>query len=145
MGVRKYDPKKVKFVDVDLDEEAEKWKEKQQADLIIDFDEAVAEERAKAILVKFQGQEYELPRKAPAWLPLFINRHMNESGEIGDQDNLKMIAGLLGKEFADTITSEQNNFVSLDSVNEKILKPVMKKWGFSGFSDTTKKETTPES
>ncbi len=132
-----YNPSAVKLVDVDLHEEAEKYRKEQQESLIIDFDEAVREEQSKAVKIKFQGKLYELPKSAPAWLPLFVNRHA-KNGVLNDEQNLKLIEGLLGKEFSDKIVDEQNNFVSFELVNDKILTPVMEMWGISGTENVKK-------
>lgn len=140
MGIRKYKPGETKLVDVDLQAEAEKWKDEQQESLIIDFDQAVEEEKAKATMVKFQGQTYKLPKSAPAWLPLFVNRHgQGPNNELTDKKNLELIEHLLGKDFASKIADDKNNFVSLQLVNDKILEPVMKQWGFEGASADKKK------
>lgn len=110
-----------------LDKATKEQQRLEQDRLQIDFDQAVEEERAEAIEVKFNGQVYELPRRVPAWLPLFLNNHMDENGVVPDEKNLDMIEKLLGKEFANSI--EDKNFVSLELVNENILRPVMKHWG----------------
>lgn len=140
MEAKQYDPENVKLEPVDLEEEAEKWKQKQQDDLIIDFDQAVAEQKANAIKVRFEGRTFQLPRSTPAWLPLFINKHADADGVVSDEKNLEMIEGLLGKEFAEKVADDKNNFISFELVNEQILKPVMEEWGFTDFEDTTDKK-----
>lgn len=140
MEARKYDPKNVQLEEVDLHQEAESWKRKQQDDLIIDFDQAVAEEKAKAIKVRFEGKVYELPKSTPAWLPLFINKHADKDGVVSDEKNLEMIAALLGRDFAEKVADDKNNFVSFELVNSKILKPVMEEWGFDQFQDESDKK-----
>lgn len=137
---KSYDPENVKLKEVDLHEEANRWKEKQQEELIIDFDQAVAEEKANAIKVKFQSKVYELPKSTPAWLPLFINKHADENGVVSDTKNLEMISALLGKDFAAKVADDKNNFVSFELVNDRILKPVMDEWGFNKFQDATDKK-----
>src|SRR5690625_2078166 len=104
-------------------EAAARLAKKEEEELFIDFDEAVREEQAQAIRVKFDGEVFELPPTIPAWLPLFLNK-----SDGSDADNLRIIEGLLGKDFAEKITSGRNNFVSFDLVNDKILTPVMKQW-----------------
>lgn len=126
-----------------LEQETEKLASKERERLIIDFDEAVQEQKSDPVIVKFQGEEFALPQDAPAWLPLFINRHMGEDGIIDDKHNLKLIERLLGKDFADKIL-ESDNFVSFELVNNKILKPVMDHWGM-GFEDQTAKNETTHS
>jgi len=109
--------------------------------LIIDFDEAVKEQKAEAIEVKFDGQMFELPSTPPAWLPLFINRHQNENGVIDDSKNLEIIEKLLGSEFASRIL-DADNFVSFELVNDKILEPVFAHWGME-LNDESGKEKIP--
>lgn len=125
-----------------LTKEALKEGRKERQKLIIDFDEAVKEQRSEPIIVKFRGEQYELPPVAPAWLPLFINRY-SQNGEVDDNHNLELIERLLGKEFADKII-DAGNFVSFELVNEKILIPVMNHWGIE-MEDTSKNGTAPSS
>lgn len=139
-AAQSYDPENVQLKEVDLHEEAENWKQKQQDELIIDFDQAVAEEKANAMGVKFEGKIYNLPKSTPAWLPLFINKHADDNGVVSDEKNLEMIAALLGKDFAEKVADDKNNFVSFELVNNKILKPVMDEWGFNKFQDATDKK-----
>lgn len=128
-----------------LQQSLEQSKQQQKEKLVIDFDEAVAEEKAKAIEVNFDGKTYELPQSAPAWLPLFINRY-SENGVLNDEKNLEMIERLLGKEFAAKIVDEANNFVSFEVVNSAILEPVMAQWGMNAKDATEGKNgTTPDS
>lgn len=102
--------------------------EAQSEALRINFDEAVSEAKSQAIIVEFEGKEYELPPKAPAWLPLFMASRQ-KNGTIEDSDNIELIEGLLGKEFIAKIVDDRENFVSLEAVNDKIIMPVMNHWG----------------
>lgn len=111
----------------ELEQETKKKAEKERKGLIIDFDEAVAEQKADPIKVKFQGEVFELPSAPPAWLPLFINRKAQD-GVIDDQANLEVIERLLGKDFADRIL-DGSNFISFDLINDVILSPVFEEWG----------------
>ena len=121
-------------------EAAARLAKKEEEELFIDFDEAVKENEAKAIRVKFDGQVFNLPRTVPAWLPLFLNK-----SDGSDKDNLKLIESLLGADFAKKIVSDKNNFVSFDLVNDKILTPVMARWGIDFTNATEKNEKTPGS
>jgi|GEM_PF-4096191 len=121
-----------------LDRDLEEFTAEQEDSLIIDFDQAVASQRAKAITVNFDGDTFKLPSEAPAWLPLFINRN-TKNGEVPDEKNLEMIERLLGKEFASKIVDGDYNHVSFKLVNDTILSPVMEHWGMS-MTDTTKKK-----
>jgi len=109
--------------------------------LIIDFDEAVEEQRSEAIEVKFDGQLFKLPSTPPAWLPLFINRHQDENGVVDDSKNLEIIEKLLGEGFASKIL-DADNFVSFELVNDKILEPVFSHWGME-LNDESGKGQTP--
>lgn len=127
-----------------LNEETKKEAKKERKRLIIDFDEAVAEEKAEPVIVKFQGEEFKLPANAPAWLPLFINRNQNDDGVVGDEANFELIERLLGEEFAQRIL-DAGNFVSFELVNSKILEPVMNHWGLAFEDATGKNGKTPDS
>lgn len=126
-----------------LNRETQKEAKNERKRLIIDFDEAVKEQKAEAIEVKFDGQVFELPSTPPAWLPLFINRHKNDDGVIDDEYNLEIVERLLGDEFASKIM-DSSNFVSFELVNEKILSPVFEHWGMS-FQDQSGNAQTPSS
>lgn len=125
----------------ELNKATEKHAKKDRKRLIIDFDEAVKEKGSDPIVVKFQGNEYELPANAPAWLPIFINRHTDDNGVVSDKHNLDLIVRLLGEEFADKIMDAGNN-VSFELVNTAILQPVMEQWGL-GFQDESGNTKTP--
>lgn len=127
----------------ELKKESEKHSKAERKKLIIDFDEAIEEQKAEAIVVKFQGEEFNLPPNAPAWLPLFINRHSGDDGVVSDKHNLELVEKLLGKEFADKIL-ESSNFISFELVNTKILQPVMDQWGLQ-FRDESKNGIAPSS
>ena len=128
-----------------LAEQTAKAVEAEREALVIDFDEAIREQKAQPIQVRFQGELYDLPSQAPAWLPLFINRHANDKGVVGDKHNLEMIERLLGKEFAAKIL-DGDNFISFELVNTAILEPVMEHWGLAIEDASGKgKPTTPGS
>lgn len=120
-------------------ETARKFQQEKEGALVIDFDEAVKEQKAKAIQVKFGGSTYELPAEPPAWLPLFIEQN-SKGGELDDEKNLELISLLLGKEFAGKIVDDKNNFVSFESVNNYILVPVMNRWGLEDVADSSDKK-----
>lgn len=121
-------------------ENLKKAAKKEAEELRINFDEAMEEAQAKAIIVEFQGKEYKLPRSAPAWLPLFVTSRRKD-GVLSDEDNIELIEGLLGSEFVSKIVDERENFVSLEDVNDRILIPVMKRWGMP-VGEPEKKDQT---
>lgn len=123
-----------------LENATKKHVDKERKRLIIDFDEAVKEQQSEPIEVQFQGDSYYLPANAPAWLPIFINRHTDENGVVSDKHNLEMIERLLGSKFADKILDADNS-VSFEIVNTAILQPVMEEWGL-GFQDESGNEKT---
>src|SRR5690625_4937096 len=111
-----------------LAESTQKFATEKKGKLVIDFDEAVKEQKANAIEVNFDGETFEMPPEAPAWLPLFVNRY-SDAGVLDDDKNLELVQKLLGKEFAEKIMDGSNNFVSFESVNKYVLMPVMEHWG----------------
>jgi hypothetical protein len=125
-----------------LNRETEKHKKKESERLIIDFDEAIKEQKAETIQVKFDGDLYEIPATPPAWLPIFINRH-NQKGVLDDEANLEVIERLLGEELALKILNG-SNFISFSLINDKILSPVFEHWGMA-FNDESGKAQSPSS
>lgn len=141
MNAYKYDPKNIELEKVDWNEELKLYKYEQEEELIIDFDQAVKEERARAIQVKFSGRKFSLPASAPAWIIVFVNRHgEGDNLVLSDKHTLELIEGLMGKEFVSAITDEKENFVTLEAVNTYILEPVFKKWGFASAEAGSKKK-----
>lgn len=124
----------------ELKKATEQHAEKERNRLIIDFDEALREQESNTIIVKFDGDEYELPDQPPAWLPIFINRHTHD-GVVDDDANLEVVERLLGKELASKIMNG-SNFVSFSMINDKILSPVFDHWGMS-LEDESGKVKTP--
>jgi len=120
---------------------ASKFEQEKQEREVIDFDEAVREQKAKAIEVRFDGSSYHLPANAPAWLPIFINRYSDKSGELSNEKNLELIEKLLGEDFANAILDDSNNFASMEAVNERILIPVMNRWGLQAENVDQEKKT----
>lgn len=125
-----------------LREAAAKFQSQENDSLVIDFDAAVEEQKAKAIKVKFGGDVYELPSKTPAWLVPFMSRNKNDEGVMEDEANFELIELLLGKEFANRIVDDKDNFVSFESVNNNIILPVMDQWGLTGDEGEQSKNGT---
>lgn len=121
-----------------------KEREQRKERLIIDFDEAVREEKSQPVVVKFDGKEYELPASMPAWFALMRPEKIEDGRQVySNAQNLEMTRKLLGEEFAEKITGE--SFASFKTVNEKILFPLMEYWGVSDVKDESKNTTAPES
>src|SRR5699024_9834058 len=125
-----------------LREAAAKFQSQENDSLVIDFDAAVEEQKAKAIKVKFGGDVYELPSKTPAWLVPFLSRNKNAEGIMEDESNYELIELLLSKEFANRIVYDKDNFVSFESVNNNIILPVMEQWGLTGDEGEQSKNGT---
>ena len=109
-------------------ENLKKAAEQEAKALRINFDDAVKEARSNPIIVEFGGKEYDLPSTPPAWLPIFL-ASKQKNGQIQDSDNLDLIEGLLGSEFMKRIIDDRDNFVSMQSVNDHIIIPVLNHWG----------------
>lgn len=119
-------------------------KEERREKLIIDFDEAVREEKAEPVIVKFKGEEYELPANMPAWFALMRPEKTENGREVySNKQNLELIRKLLGEEFAEKMMEE--NHASFKKVNDAILFPLMNHWGVSDVKDESKNTTAPGS
>lgn len=137
-----------------LNEAFDKFKAKQEQELVIDFDSAVEAQRKKAIKIKFRGNVYEVPPETPQWYMNIINRKLHETKslnldelseeeiidrmEISDQQNEEIFRRLLGDEFVDGYLNE--NYVSFSVLNNELLNPILVKWGWKPAIDTTEKK-----
>jgi len=119
-------------------------REKQQESLVIDFDKAFEEERQRAITVKWQGKEYQIPDTPPEWFHLMTLRN---EGVFSDDQNDLMIRKLFGEAFSEAMNKagQEDNWLNMRMVNEKLLAPIIQKWYGVTMTDTTKKKETPES
>src|SRR5690625_3876568 len=122
-----------------LDEALRQEKERQETSLVIDFDKAFEEERQRAITVKWRGKKYQIPDTPPEWFRLMVLRN---KGAISDEANDRMFRGLFGDEFADQMNQagEEDNWLNMRMVNEKLLAPIIKEWYGMDLTDTTKKK-----
>ena len=145
-----------------LDDALKHGRAEQEKELVIDFDQAIAQAKKNAITVKFKGKEYRIPAETPQWYSNLVNRKLAaikgldvanmteedllERAAISDQENEQIYRRLFGDEFVEAYLND--NFVNLKNFNETLLSPILEKWGWAPIkdaSDTKKKEKTPGS
>lgn len=125
--------------------DAVKAEEKAQSEsLVIDFDQAIEEEKSKAITIKWEGKEYKVPGSPPQWI---WNMWLRNDGVFSDDDHKEIFHRLFGKEFSEKLEKQINedNWTNLSMATQKIIAPLYSKWFGLPVEDTTKKKSTPKS
>lgn len=129
-----------------LNKKHEEIKTNQENDLVLDFDNALEEEKKKVgkIIINFMGKSFELPKKMPFNFSTFFLRNCykkikNEWVVIFPEDKvLEYLELMFGKVFIDTLNNAKNRDVSIDFVFKNIVPSIMKEWGYK--IDTSKNE-----
>lgn len=113
-----------------IDEALEKEGQKQEEELLVDFDEAYEEYKRKEVplVIKFMGETFEVPRKRPMNVMLFTARNQKD-GMLSDDKYYQMLEMVLGKRF---IQKLEETDAPLDFVTEKVMNPITEKWGIKG-------------
>lgn len=75
-------------------------------DLAVDFDEAWAEEDAKAPKIRLMGKIYTLPATMPARLVLFVHRARSGADDANRDMKVTEVKGLVGTLIGDTAVDE---------------------------------------
>jgi len=118
------------------DKEARKEKE----NLVIDINEMLEEEKERAIIVKWDGEEYRIPDRLPALVKIQV---MNEDGNVKIDDHDFIFRKLFGDEFADKLesASEDDPFWNDQMIAEKLMQPLFERWFGFKFDDVKKNLT----
>jgi hypothetical protein len=127
-----------------LDKKHNEIKENQENNLVLDFDEAIEEEKNKAgkIVIKMLGKVFELPKKMPFNFSTFFLRNCYKkiNGEfvvVFPEDKiLEYLELMFGTELINTLNNEKYRDVSIDFIFKNIVPGVMKAWGYN--VDTSK-------
>jgi len=107
-------------------------------DLILDFDAAMAEEKAssKKIVIKFLNEEFVLPAKIPFNFSVFFLRYCYKKINgtftiVMPEDKLiQYIELMFGKEFLNKLERNRDPYLSFMFVFTEIVPKVMKEWGY---------------
>jgi hypothetical protein len=121
-----------------LDKKHEEIKENQENNLVLDFDEAIEEEKNKAgkIVIKMLGKVFELPKKMPFNFSTFFLRNCYKKidGEFvvvfPENKILEYLELMFGSEFINTLNNEKYSDISIDFIFKNIVPDVMKVWGY---------------
>jgi hypothetical protein len=118
-----------------LNEKAEEMAQLQEADLVVDYDEALAEHRQKnkPHLIRFKGKTFEIPRSMPFTFSLFYMRHciQRKSGKtvfaIPEDRIAEFIEKMFGKDFLETLDQSDVDF---NFVLGRLVPDIMSMWGY---------------
>ena len=138
-----------------LDQAIASERKRQESDLVIDFDQAVEAQKEKAIKIKYKGKTYTVPGETPQWYMNLILRKLHETRnldfssmseeeiieklEVSDNEHDDIFRRLFGDEFVDAYLHD--NMVSKKMLTEKLLNPILEKWGWMPVEDTTEKKS----
>ena len=138
-----------------LDQALNQERKRQETELVIDFDQAVEAQKEKAIKIKYKGKTYTVPGETPQWYMNLILRKVHETRkidfssmseeeiieklEVSDNEHDDIFRRLFGNEFVDAYLSD--NMVSKKMLTEKLLNPILEKWGWMPLQDTTEKKS----
>ena len=120
-----------------LDEKAEELAIAQEEDLVVDYDEALAEyqQKNKPRQIRFKGKVFEIPRAMPFTFALFYMRHcIKRKGgkiifEIPEDKLGEFITKMFGKEFLEVL--DQSDDVDFDFVIGRLIPDIMSSWGYN--------------
>ena len=138
-----------------LDQALNQERQRQERDLVIDFDQAVEAQKDKAIKIKYKGKTYTVPGETPQWYMNLILRKLHESRqidfssmteeqiierlEVSDNEHDDIFRRLFGDEFVNSYLND--NMVSKAMLTDKLLNPILEKWGWMPVQDTSEKKT----
>ena len=138
-----------------LDQALNQERQRQERDLVIDFDQAVEAQKDKAIKIKYKGKTYTVPGETPQWYMNIILRKLHESRrldfssmteeqiieslEVSDNEHDDVFRRLFGDEFVNSYLND--NMVSKAMLTDKLLNPILEKWGWMPVQDTSEKKT----
>lgn len=120
-----------------LDSKTEELAKTQEAELIVDFDEALREYQLKNIprKIRFKGKVFEIPRSMPFTFGLFYMRHCIKRREgkilfeVPEDKLAEFITKMFGKAFLEVL--DQSDDVDLTFVFEYLVPEIMAGWGYN--------------
>lgn len=120
-----------------LDSKTEELAKAQEADLVVDFDEALTEYQLKNAprKIRFKGQVFEIPRSMPFSFGLFYMRHCIKRREgkvffeVPEDQLAEFITKMFGKSFLEVL--DQSDDVDMNFVFEHLVPEIMEGWGYN--------------
>lgn len=120
-----------------LESKTEELAKTQEAELIVDFDEALSEYQLKNIprKIRFKGKVFEIPRSMPFNFGLFYMRHCIKRREgkvffeVPEDQLAEFITKMFGKAFLEVL--DQSDDVDLTFVFEHLVPEIMVGWGYN--------------
>jgi hypothetical protein len=110
--------------------------ERQEKNLVLDFDKALEEETKSQIEIKLLGRSYFLPTEMPFNFSTFFLRNCYKKikGQwtvlMPEDKVLPFIELMFGKKFINQIENSKDNRISLEFVMRNIVPKVMEQWGY---------------
>lgn len=114
--------------------------EREKENLVIDINEMLEEEKERAIIVKWDGEEYRIPDRLPALVKIQV---MQKDGKVAIHDHDFIFRKLFGDKFADKLeqASEDDPFWNDEMIAKKLMQPLFERWFGFKFDDVKKNMT----
>jgi hypothetical protein len=118
-----------------LNRKHEEITNRQEGELLLDFDKALDEENVKLLKIKFMGKVFELPAEMPFSFSTFFMRYcLKKKGDkilfdIPENRIIEFINQMFGNEFVNCLNKTKDKRISSIFVFRKIVPQIMKKWG----------------
>jgi hypothetical protein len=128
-----------------LEDKQKEITDRQENNLVFDFDDALKEDNKRKIEIKLLNKTYFLPIKMPFSFSTFFLRHcyrkINGKWTVAFEDKYLMpfLELMFGKKFLDDLERARDNRISMMFVYEKIVPKIMKEWGYDVNPDDQKK------
>ena len=117
-----------------LNTKAQEICQREEDELVLDFDQALAEKAEKPIKVKFQGKVYNVPAQMPFNFAMFFFRNCYKkiSGrtqiQVPEEKLAQFVELMFGKEFLSVV---EKTSVPMNFVFDTIAQSIMAKWGYA--------------
>lgn len=127
-----------------LNRKQEEIANRQEEELVLDFDEALREENKKKFKVKVNGISYDMPRDMPISFQTFLIRKCYKKIKgawqlvLPEEDALyTFIDKMFGEKFLRDIERSKNRALSLSFLYNDIIPAVFKQWGLDLDTSTS--------
>lgn len=119
-----------------LTEKQNEISERQENNLVLDFDQAIKEANKKQIEIKLLDKTYFLPSEMPFNFSTFFLRHCYKKVKgqfvvmMPEDKMLEFLELMFGKRFIQSLENSNNCNVSMLFVFQNIVPTVLREWGY---------------
>lgn len=93
------------------------------------YDEAVDEKESPSATVNIIGKDFTIPKKAPAWVSLFIARYgRGKQKDVPEDKYMDFLVKLLGDDVIDHIFEVADDYFDNSDLEEEVIKKIIAVW-----------------